>query len=264
MDSYEDYLQHWGILGMKWGQRNGPPYPLNSRQMNASERKQNVAKGDDPKTKKLKAENEKLKLQLADKKKAEKLAAKAYKLEKKTLKDIDKQLKDDDSRKLIKKKAKNLDDEELQIAINRFKKEQEFGSYQPVGVVTKGARFVKAVIAKAGSEYITNLFNTVARKASDNLADEIVNGKKRRAEAAEKAKKEAKEAAEKARKEEEQREYNVAYQMAYDKAKSIAGSFDSNGNHKNIDDIVKYNAQVETVINHILQSQGFDKWYKGK
>lgn len=262
MDSYEDYLQHWGILGMKWGQRNGPPYPLNSRQMNASERKQNVAKGDDPKTRKLKAENEKLKLQLADKKKAEKLAAKAYKLEKKALKEVDKQFKDSDSRKLVKKKARDLDDAELQTAINRFKKEQEFRSYQPVGVVTRGARFVKAVIASAGSKYITNLFDTVAKKASDNLADEIVNGKKKRAEAAEKARKEAQEKAEKDRKAEEQREYNVARKMAYDQAFANAAKMAPTGEQKNISDVVAYNAYIETTVNHILQSQGFESWYK--
>lgn len=37
--SYADYLQHWGILGQKWGQRNGPPYPLGASQMSRAERK---------------------------------------------------------------------------------------------------------------------------------------------------------------------------------------------------------------------------------
>ena len=35
----KEYLKHWGIPGMKWGKRNGPPYPLSSSQMSSEERK---------------------------------------------------------------------------------------------------------------------------------------------------------------------------------------------------------------------------------
>ena len=37
--AYSDELRHHGILGMRWGQRNGPPYPLGYSQKNAREQK---------------------------------------------------------------------------------------------------------------------------------------------------------------------------------------------------------------------------------
>lgn len=35
----DEYLAHHGIFGMKWGKRNGPPYPLNAGDHSASEKK---------------------------------------------------------------------------------------------------------------------------------------------------------------------------------------------------------------------------------
>jgi len=35
----EDYIAHHGIMGQKWGKKNGPPYPLGSSDHSASERK---------------------------------------------------------------------------------------------------------------------------------------------------------------------------------------------------------------------------------
>lgn len=37
--SNTDYMAHHGILGQKWGKRNGPPYPLDAKSHSASEKK---------------------------------------------------------------------------------------------------------------------------------------------------------------------------------------------------------------------------------
>ena len=62
MNPYSTELRHHGILGQKWGKKNGPPYPLDAGDHSSSEKKAGWRKSIDDKTrgvKKLTNENKK-------------------------------------------------------------------------------------------------------------------------------------------------------------------------------------------------------------
>ena len=40
-----NYISHHGILGQKWGKRNGPPYPLGGGDYTEAEKRQYIQKG---------------------------------------------------------------------------------------------------------------------------------------------------------------------------------------------------------------------------
>lgn len=40
MEYYDTYLQHHGILGQKWGKKNGPPYPLSESRKSKKEKQE--------------------------------------------------------------------------------------------------------------------------------------------------------------------------------------------------------------------------------
>lgn len=55
----EYYIKHSGILGMKWGDRNGPPYPLKNSQKSSAEKRLSKKSVKTQKQKRIEKEQEK-------------------------------------------------------------------------------------------------------------------------------------------------------------------------------------------------------------
>ena len=119
-DFESNYLMHHGILGQKWGQQNGPPYPLDSNKHSASEKKAGWMKSLKEKSeakKKKKAALEKARAARAEKVKQEKLA-KDYQEQKSKI------LKSGKASEVAKYKGE-MTNQELSDALNRIRWEKE-------------------------------------------------------------------------------------------------------------------------------------------
>ena len=122
---YDSELYHHGIKGQKWGDKNGPPYPLGASDHSSSEIKEG-RKGWSKEAKKEKINTRKNKRQLRRDKRAQKYYNKADKYQSK----IDSLTKKGGSKRRInrleKKKQKALHDAEIK---KEWQVDQERKSY---------------------------------------------------------------------------------------------------------------------------------------
>ncbi len=157
-----DYvLTHHGILGMKWGKRNGPPYPLNDSDKSAAEKKAEKENIKDLSDSELKKRVQRMNLEKSYKN-LSKQNQKVSPLES-TKKIVDstsnmvnkaKQL----SRESANKQRKPLDlssmsDQELRDRINRFNLEQRYNDIfgDESRNVSRGHKYVDDILDVAGT-----------------------------------------------------------------------------------------------------------------
>lgn len=121
---YEDHYSfaHHGILGQKWGDKNGPPYPLDPGDHSAKEKKAGWVKSlknyhaEKKKKKQRKKALEKARVALAEKKKQEELKRKFEA-------DKEKVLRSGKASEILKYKGQMTNDE-MEYAIQRINKEE--------------------------------------------------------------------------------------------------------------------------------------------
>lgn len=139
--TYEEYLLHSGILGMRWGHRNGPPYPLSRRNMSAAERRANPVSSSDSKEGSKKVSNPK------------------------TV-----QIETETGTKTVSnnKPIKQMSDKELDQSINRMKKEKEYRQLSAQDI-TKGSAWVKGFLGVTGAAFLSTLAVKIGSGGANDL-----------------------------------------------------------------------------------------------
>lgn len=137
-DFSSNYLAHHGILGQKWGHKNGPPYPLDVKDHSSAEKKAGWAKSlaDSYKNRKKKKQQRKNleKARIARAKKAEEkrqAAAKEAEEKKKAeefAKEKERILRSGNPKEILAYKDQ-LTDQEIQSALNRIRNERDIKDF---------------------------------------------------------------------------------------------------------------------------------------
>lgn len=145
--SYDDYLKHHGILGMRWGRRNGPPYPLLRRNMSSAERREIPSSGESSEG-----------------------SVKAKSQEKSVYVETSTGTKTNPGAKNV----KQMSNEELKDSLDRMNKEKQYRELAQQDI-SDGKNFVKNLILAAGAVGVSTLVIGSVKKMADKGTDKIGN-----------------------------------------------------------------------------------------
>lgn len=166
-------LIHWGVKGMKWGVRR---YQNKDGSLTPAGQKRYNKEMD-----KLKAEEKVLKSKARTQAKIAKLDTKRKELDElRKQVDGDKDKKTKPETKPVKKKLKDMTDEELSARLERFKNEAKYRE----ATTSNGRKFVNEVLKASGkniaTQVVTYALGTAANKYIGDLFDDpnMINPKK--------------------------------------------------------------------------------------
>lgn len=164
------YLKHHGILGQKWGKRNGPPYPLDADDHSTAEKNamnNHPDRGGDPKE----SYN-------PDKAKAPEIKKQKFKFGKKEKEPFDKEkaIKNVDIRSVYKHR-KEFEDKEFKAVLERFNTEKKYKEAIKELDDKKKKEIIKFLEGNTKNMEIANKTLSEIAKLADNLAKFIPKSK---------------------------------------------------------------------------------------
>lgn len=164
------YLKHHGILGQKWGKRNGPPYPLDADDHSTAEKNtmnNHPDRGGDPKE----SYN-------PDKSKAPEIKKQKFKFGKKEKEPFNKEkaIKNVDIRSVYKHR-KEFEDKEFKAVLERFNTEKKYKEAIKELDDKKKKEIIKFLEGNTKNIEIANKTLSEIAKLADNLAKFIPKSK---------------------------------------------------------------------------------------
>ena len=165
MYNYNDYreyeLSHHGILGQKWGKRNGPPYPLDVGDHSTSEKKAGW--------KKSLEQNVRINKRISNAQKAAGLEKRIDKLERKTQTES-RQAKIDKLTARRNEKISGLSEDEIELGRKYLQREELLNTTSLAGMIIAGTPGM--VVANLGASVVYGL--SKEGKATNELSKQVI------------------------------------------------------------------------------------------
>lgn len=165
MYSYNDYreyeLSHHGILGQKWGKRNGPPYPIDAGDHSASEKKAGWRKSLE--------QNVRINKRISNAQKAAGLEKRIDKLERKTQTES-RQAKIDKLTARRNEKISDLSEDEIELGRKYLQREELLNTTSLAGMIIAGTPGM--LVANLGASVVYGL--SKEGKATNELAKQVI------------------------------------------------------------------------------------------
>ncbi len=171
METYNDWLMHYGHKGMRWGIMNGPPYPINQKKAERLEARHKKLQ-EKKKIQDLKIQNDTLERQIKKEKEENKLANRSKRQIRRDNRKEAKRMS-----RIADKSPRKLSNSELNSALDRRTKENRLREEDRKSM-GNGKAFAKQLIVYGGTLAAVTFTTVYASEKAKGFASSLLKGGK--------------------------------------------------------------------------------------